>query len=147
MRRHYRNHTQPGVPRPQGVESRKRRRRGASQGLLFVSADPRMELESTTSFSPPPISSLSMEEDSDGSDEEDELESLPDDASPTFPTPKQPWVQSDFSDNDYHGLHSPYTQYSQSHASRALNFLVLVFLSNFTTTHLHSFRPIQQIVR
>ncbi|KAG6909217.1 hypothetical protein DXG01_001524 [Tephrocybe rancida] len=109
MRRHYRNHTTPGVSRPHAVDNGRRRKRG-THSLVFVPGDPRAGSHSANSFSPPPISSLSMDEGSDGSDggnyqddEEDELDSLPDDASPIYPTSAQPWArQNEFSDKDHY---------------------------------------------
>ncbi|KAG6845385.1 hypothetical protein H0H87_010100 [Tephrocybe sp. NHM501043] len=121
MRRHYRNHTSPGVSRPQTVDNRRRRKRGSPHDLVFVPGDTRGESLTSDSYNPP-TSQHSMEESSDGSDEgnyqddeADELDSLPDEASPVYPASQQPWAgQGEYLSRDYDSRPT-FNRYSQSH--------------------------------
>ncbi|KAG6864562.1 hypothetical protein C0991_008657 [Blastosporella zonata] len=122
MRRHYRNHTSPGVLRPQAVDNRRRRKGWSSHNLVFIPGDSHIDSHST-SFGPP-ISSLPMDEGSDGSDngnyqgdEEDELDSLPGAASPVYPSKKActSTRRSRLSDRDRYDKRASFSRYSQSH--------------------------------
>ncbi|GLB33169.1 putative C2H2-type zinc finger protein [Lyophyllum shimeji] len=122
MRRHYRNHTTPGISRPQSNDNGRRRKRGPSQSLVFVPGDPRSDSRDAGPSMAPPISSLSMNEDSDISEaeEEDELDSLPDEASPTYENSPRLWSRSSepfgkASDDRRNSL----SRYSQSHLRAA----------------------------
>ena len=112
MRRHYRNHTAPAMPRPQTIDNRRRRKRGSPPNLVLITGDSRTETHST------PMAGQSMGHDSDVSDdEEDELESLPDDASPVYMTYKRPWERaSGYHEKDtYDSRPPPSSRYYQSH--------------------------------
>ncbi|KAG5725726.1 Zinc finger protein [Termitomyces sp. T112] len=112
MRRHYRNHTAPAAPRPQAVESRRRRKRGSPNNVVFVTGDSRPK-----THHPSIVSSQSMELDSDVSDdEEDELESSPDDVLPAYMSSKQPWERTNsYHEKDTYDSRPLSSRYSQSH--------------------------------
>lgn len=126
MRRHYRNHTTPGFSRPQANDNRRRRKRGSSRGVVFVPSPSRPEAEGPGAFPTPPGSSLPTNEDSDGmsdvdgqgsfqDDYEDELDSLPDEASPVYERTERPYSRgSDVSDKPSYDPRS-FSRYSQSH--------------------------------
>ena len=63
MRRHYRNHTSPGLSRAQPVEPRRRRRRAQDTDLVFVSADSSSSNAQPLTPATPESSSISDEED------------------------------------------------------------------------------------
>ncbi|KAG6902064.1 hypothetical protein C0995_004910 [Termitomyces sp. Mi166 len=117
MRRHYRNHTAPGVPRPQALDNRRRRKRGSPSNLVFVPGDTHSETHPTSSFIHPPIVSQSVEHDSDVSDdEEDELDSSPDEVSPVYMTSQQSWERPNrCKEKDPCASRTPSSLYSQSH--------------------------------
>ncbi|KAF5371477.1 hypothetical protein D9615_009621 [Tricholomella constricta] len=122
MRRHYRNHTTPGFARPQANDNRRRRKQGSSRGLVFVPDESRQEVQSTGTFMTPPISSLSMNEDSDdvsevdtNDEEEDELDSLPDEASPVYERAERPYLRSSESSDQASYVSQTISRYSQSH--------------------------------
>ncbi|KAF8075756.1 hypothetical protein FPV67DRAFT_381242 [Lyophyllum atratum] len=118
MRRHYRNHTTPGFSRPQSNDARRRRKRGPPRGLVSIAGELRHEVQSASASMTPPISSLSMNEDSDEASEaseEDELDSLPDEASPTFESSPRPYSRSsDMSDRVAYDQRTSLSQFSQS---------------------------------
>jgi len=95
MRRHYRNHTTPGFSRPQSNDSRRRRRKqGPPQGVVFIAGEPRPGTQNAGAFMTPAISSLEDSDDLSDADEEDELDSLPDDNSPTYERSPGPYSMS-----------------------------------------------------
>lgn len=118
MRRHYRNHTTPAAPRPQAADNRRRRKRGSPNDLVFIPGDSRTETQPSSLFTHPPIASQSMEHDSDVSDdEEDELDSSQEDASPVNMACRQYWEGHARSchDKDRYGSRPSSSRYSQSH--------------------------------
>ncbi|RDB30242.1 C2H2 finger domain transcription factor mtfA [Hypsizygus marmoreus] len=130
MRRHYRNHTTPGFSRPQTNDTRRRRRRGQSNGLIFVggNASPTMQRPGSGSSMTPPISSLSMDDDSDEDlsdvaandgfqdEEEDELDSLPDES---VHTSRRPYSRSSDLAESHSYERTTFNRYSQSHMRSA----------------------------
>lgn len=136
MRRHYRNHSAPGVPRAQAKDPRRRRRRGPPGGFVFLDGSVSNAPEGRSPYLPsPPFSSLSISEnseDEDGSDsmdeEMDELRDSPYATSPmatsaardhlqyrTFHTsdmPRKGWNAYSQSPSPSPPPPSPFTQYS-----------------------------------
>ncbi|KAG5641722.1 hypothetical protein DXG03_004392 [Asterophora parasitica] len=132
MRRHYRNHT---TPRTEANENRRRRKQGSSRGLVFVGDEvsPRSsEARGSDVSMSSPISSLSINEDSDDmsdvetgdfqDDEEDQLDSLSGEASPVHNRVERPYSRSrTTSDQMSYDPRSFTARYSQSHM-RSGNF-------------------------
>jgi hypothetical protein len=99
MRRHYRNHTTPGFSRSQSNDPRRRRRRDPHQPSFAggnTSPTVRTTAGQQSLITSPPISSLTMSEDSDEDisdamegtyafDEEDELESPSEETTTRYP--------------------------------------------------------------
>ncbi|KAG6848223.1 hypothetical protein H0H93_002162 [Arthromyces matolae] len=125
MRRHYRNHAAPGVPRNQNsAESRRRRKRGDSQNLVFVpGGNPASYPPGSPTFLNSSFTTTSrVEESSDGSDydDEDELDTPSDNLTPVSATLRLPWEASknifgSYAEKDHPAVHSAANRYSQSH--------------------------------